>query len=124
MLRPQSTIWHMKTSHGAWLRVLSLLMPGLILVAGCSTTQPDTKSTTSFEPITQSQPPSVSSLPDTLQESLQESLHEKLNSIMERYEVPGAEVLVVTPEGMWSTEQGVTDLESGDPIESGMAWPL
>ncbi|HEY4536644.1 MAG TPA: serine hydrolase domain-containing protein [Enteractinococcus sp.] len=43
---------------------------------------------------------------------------------MEQYEVPGAEVLVAAPEGMWSTEQGVTDLESGDPIESGMAWPL
>lgn len=42
--------------------------------------------------------------------------------MMERYQVPGAAVTVTTSEGTWSMEQGVTDLETQDPIDSDMVY--
>lgn len=108
----------MYTASGTRFRLVSIVVAALLGFMGCAAAESE-ESTAPTETTSQ-----ASQTPETLPESVRQPFEDALVSMMERYEVPGATVLVVTPEGMWSTEQGVTDLESGDPIESGMAWPL
>ena len=39
-------------------------------------------------------------------------------------EVPGAVVLVTTPDDRWETAVGVRDLATGEPVATGLRWPI
>lgn len=62
--------------------------------------------------------------PGPLSEEAQQSLDTALAAAMDRYQVPGAVASVTTPEGTWAAEQGVADLNTGEPVSAEMAWPL
>ena len=109
----------MDASFRARSRVLSLVIAAFIGVAGCASAESDDDAAGPYETIS----PSSSQPTTELPEAIQEPLDEALVSWMQRYEVPGAAVMVTTPDGAWSTQRGVTDLETQDPIEPDMVWP-
>ena len=60
-----------------------------------------------------------------LPEALQSQLLTALDETMTEYDVPGAAVGVWVPgEGAWTVAAGVADIETGEPTDLDMAWPL
>src|SRR5690625_275263 len=110
----------MEAKQGTRFRVLTLVAAALLGCAGCSAAGSDDDAANPSETAAQSQSPKHEPLPDSVQAPLEDALI----SIMDRYQVPGAAVMVTTPRGSWSTERGVADLESQELIEPDMAWPL
>src|SRR5690625_7932321 len=110
----------MEAKHGTHFRVLTLVAAALLGCAGCSAAGSGDDAANPSETAAQSQSPAHEPLPA----SVQAALDEALISIMDRYQVPGAAVMVTTAHGSWSTERGVADLESQELIEPDMAWTL
>ena len=59
-----------------------------------------------------------------LTDALQEELSTALTDAMDRSQVPGAVVALTTPDGSWSAEGGVANLDTREPVSSEMVWPL
>src|SRR5262245_45654933 len=69
------------------------------------------------------QPPTIAATGDA-PESLQDDLNDALADVMARFDVPGAVVAVATPQGSWTAEAGVADIETAERASAEMMWPL
>lgn len=110
----------MNVTSVARFRVVPLIVGALVGCVACAGVEAEGETRTPSATFAHSPSQPRGELPDAVQDSLDEALV----SMMDRYEVPGAAVTVTTPDGAWSVERGVADLESEDPIVSDMHWPL
>src|SRR5690625_7641496 len=110
----------MEAKQGTRFRVLTLVAAALLGCAGCSAAGSDDDAANPSETAAQSQSPKHAPLP----ESAQAPLEDALISIMDRYQVPGAAVMVTTPRGSWATEPGGADRERQALIEPDMGGRL
>jgi D-alanyl-D-alanine carboxypeptidase len=99
--------------------MMALLAAGLALAA-CSSNGGQSSSTTT----TTAAPPASIATDGDLPGGTQAELEAALADVMSRFDVPGAVAAVTTPDGSWTAEAGVADLETGDPVSSEMVWPL
>src|SRR5690606_26788838 len=62
--------------------------------------------------------------PPVLDDALTARLQAVTEEVVAELDVPGAVVLVTTPDDRWETAVGVKDLTTGEPMETGLRWPL
>ena len=96
--------------------MLALPLLVLALLVGCSDDEGEPGSSAT----TTTAPPG----PPVLDTALTDELQATTDEVVEELGVPGAVVLVTTPDDRWETAVGVTDLETGEPMETGLRWPL
>lgn len=105
--------------HGA---LAGLAVAALVLVGCGDDDEPSAGSdpTTTAEGDTTSAPADDGGLGAELEAELQAVVDETV----EELGVPGAVVLVTRPDARWETAVGVGDLETEEPLETGLRWPL
>jgi D-alanyl-D-alanine carboxypeptidase len=84
-----------------------------LLLAGCG--DDDTGSDTTTD---------AAGTAPALDAPLTDELQDVADSTVDDLGAPGAVVVVTTPDESWETAVGVTDLDSGDPMTEGLAWPI
>lgn len=115
--------------HG---RRAALAVPlALLLAAGaCSSSTDGSSSTTGTRAVPTSSPRGTvpGSVPGTarilLDSAMGDQLQRVVDATVEEFGVPGAAVLVVTPDSRWETVAGVSNLETKTPMDPGLTWPL
>lgn len=98
----------------------------LLLIAACSS---DGDSDGSSDATTTTAPAETSTEapadgPPELDDALTAELQAATDQAVADLDVPGAVVLVRTPDDRWETAVGVKDLETEEPMETGLEWPL
>lgn len=109
-----------RAPRGRRLLLVAAALAGVVGAAGCAGPAP-------VEP-----EPSASSAvvrPDAptgeLSEELQSQLQTSLEETMAEFGVPGAAMGVWIPdEGSWTTASGLADIETGEPVDLDMMWPM
>ena len=111
-----------RAGGGAWFRWFVVLGTSLLALGACTSNSDDEDASESST--TAEAPPATIVSDGDAPAALQEELEAALADVMARFEVPGAVVAVDTPEGSWTAEAGVADLESGAPASGEAVWPL
>ncbi len=113
-----TTVEGVRNGSTSW-RALALAVPLLVLALTTGACSDDEGDGASSDATT-----AGPAAPPVLDEDLTAELQATTDEVVDDLGVPGAVVLVTTPDDRWETAVGVRDLESGEPMETGLRWPL
>lgn len=107
---------------------LAPLVAVALLAAGCSDAgASDSATATTTTPPTTAPPtssPADAPSPPMLDDELAAQLQSVTEQVVAELDAPGAVVAVTTPDDRWESAVGVKDLTTGEPMETGLRWPL
>lgn len=103
---------------------LAPLVAVVLLAAACSDAGAADRSAATTETTAAASSPAEAPSPPILDEALTDRLQAVTEEVVAELDVPGAVVAVTTPDDRWETAVGVKDLTTGEPMETGLRWPL